>query len=68
MPFKIMAVLTIFQSTLLMRGATQLRLSIIMVLLFQSTLLMRGATCHLNHLHEVIIISIHAPHARSDMT
>ena len=78
-----------FQSTLLMRGATQGFLCIFDRVLFQSTLLMRGATRplrlrqaghgHFNprssceerrRFHQLLIrailISIHAPHARSD--
>ena len=55
-----------FQSTLLMRGATIGRALVSPTTLFQSTLLMRGATqpdeCHLM----ADLISIHAPHARSD--
>ena len=79
-----------FQSTLLMRGATDHVDPEDKALLFQSTLLMRGATCrwdsarHPNDYfnprssceerHDRIqregilhIISIHAPHARSDV-
>ncbi len=33
---------------------------------FQSTLLMRGATSLILHKDTVTLISIHAPHARSD--
>ena len=59
----------IFQSTLLMRGATQLQQEISTALAeFQSTLLMRGATpCH-TYPHPAPPISIHAPHARSDVS
>ena len=58
----------IFQSTLLMRGATAASISFSSApSRFQSTLLMRGATGH----HAVVLveadISIHAPHARSDL-
>ncbi len=56
----------IFQSTLLMRGATfvnQLRQPIDG---FQSTLLMRGATQYARSRGGKRLISIHAPHARSD--
>ena len=57
---------TIFQSTLLMRGATfTVRLNIIRIK-FQSTLLMRGATEHRVWALYNLGISIHAPHARSD--
>ena len=34
---------------------------------FQSTLLMRGATIVLLPLLQLLLISIHAPHARSDL-
>ena len=57
----------VFQSTLLMRGATSVSaFTFGRTALFQSTLLMRGATRTraqplLGH-----VISIHAPHARSD--
>ena len=33
---------------------------------FQSTLLMRGATALQDRLRQLALISIHAPHARSD--
>ena len=60
---------TLFQSTLLMRGATIFgAVSSIAVCIFQSTLLMRGAT---RDEYEKAVndkISIHAPHARSDNT
>ena len=36
--------------------------------LFQSTLLMRGATVEVEKLKSINSISIHAPHARSDLT
>ena len=56
-----------FQSTLLMRGATS-RGALYRPprLPFQSTLLMRGATTDINPCVFISIISIHAPHARSD--
>ena len=57
-----------FQSTLLMRGATSLSyLLMSAVARFQSTLLMRGATCDDGFRDVFAAISIHAPHARSDM-
>ena len=57
----------IFQSTLLMRGATrQWRFRITIAQLFQSTLLMRGATGRYRKYLQQRHISIHAPHARSD--
>ena len=37
-----------------------------MYIIFQSTLLMRGATRSKGGIHLVLLISIHAPHARSD--
>ena len=58
-----------FQSTLLMRGATVLSICRCMVLAsFQSTLLMRGATRPLARFSRPTRISIHAPHARSDVS
>ena len=56
-----------FQSTLLMRGATTVTPDAPAMFSFQSTLLMRGATCfyRLNVIPHGI--SIHAPHARSDL-
>ena len=56
-----------FQSTLLMRGATTAGESVYQLSQFQSTLLMRGATRQI-FVSPVFgqIISIHAPHARSD--
>ena len=59
-----------FQSTLLMRGATcGEKFIYASANQFQSTLLMRGATMHLpESLIDVLQISIHAPHARSDST
>ena len=57
----------LFQSTLLMRGATTIASFFRMFSgLFQSTLLMRGATCIIGVTLFEILISIHAPHARSD--
>ena len=57
-----------FQSTLLMRGATSDPNGYKSIQeLFQSTLLMRGATKELENFHYLVMISIHAPHARSDM-
>ena len=55
-----------FQSTLLMRGATTPMLWSSGVFLFQSTLLMRGATVRVVLWPAEALISIHAPHARSD--
>ncbi len=58
-----------FQSTLLMRGATQWAIfSSHASILFQSTLLMRGATASAVRFQAFNAISIHAPHARSDST
>ena len=57
-----------FQSTLLMRGATgHFIAQADIVLVFQSTLLMRGATRRMGPVHSDHHISIHAPHARSDL-
>ena len=57
----------LFQSTLLMRGATCVPVPVPRYRCrFQSTLLMRGATQADNLLDLAPIISIHAPHARSD--
>ena len=55
-----------FQSTLLMRGATKQAMRRKQPPIFQSTLLMRGATGYLKLSRSYHIISIHAPHARSD--
>ena len=60
------AVAVIFQSTLLMRGATWFSAYVKKPSLFQSTLLMRGATRRRALAHLPVDISIHAPHARSD--
>ena len=57
---------SIFQSTLLMRGATSVHSTTTNVKEFQSTLLMRGATDLLDVYLLLDEISIHAPHARSD--
>ena len=57
----------IFQSTLLMRGATwSFAESLAALPVFQSTLLMRGATPWSRSMPAPMSISIHAPHARSD--
>ena len=57
-----------FQSTLLMRGATSRSPHALLFDLFQSTLLMRGATLQLLDAQAApLAISIHAPHARSDL-
>ena len=56
-----------FQSTLLMRGATPFVLRCFGLPKFQSTLLMRGATSEIPIVENPILISIHAPHARSDL-
>ena len=56
----------IFQSTLLMRGATFVSASRLSSIAFQSTLLMRGATLCRPSRRSCAPISIHAPHARSD--
>ena len=58
----------IFQSTLLMRGATWKSTIWHSRPLFQSTLLMRGATKAQDLNDAAELISIHAPHARSDPT
>ena len=56
-----------FQSTLLMRGATTVVARALAELEFQSTLLMRGATwADIVDRLAALVISIHAPHARSD--
>ena len=57
-----------FQSTLLMRGATVSLPSSGCALIFQSTLLMRGATQAGQGQAVGAQISIHAPHARSDIS
>ena len=57
-----------FQSTFLMRGATREPISGRAMPIFQSTLLMRGATVPFGRATRRDIISIHAPHARSDCT
>ena len=56
-----------FQSTLLMRGATEFLDDTFFCHAFQSTLLMRGATRRLWLDGYDVRISIHAPHARSDV-
>ena len=56
----------VFQSTLLMRGATDFDRASSSYVVFQSTLLMRGATEELMMVYDASLISIHAPHARSD--
>ena len=59
---------SVFQSTLLMRGATSIILGqTVGRCEFQSTLLMRGATRLLDDSTQPCSISIHAPHARSDV-
>ena len=60
------AVMLEFQSTLLMRGATAIDGNIETINGFQSTLLMRGATRMILRSMPRHMISIHAPHARSD--
>ena len=57
-----------FQSTLLMRGATLDASADSAWNTFQSTLLMRGATRTARLSQSTICISIHAPHARSDIS
>ena len=57
----------LFQSTLLMRGATQKLVQAGIYSPFQSTLLMRGATYSREDAEKYLHISIHAPHARSDL-
>ena len=56
----------VFQSTLLMRGATNSVRILLITPIFQSTLLMRGATRPVSGFLPTSNISIHAPHARSD--
>ena len=56
----------LFQSTLLMRGATRKVWLMRRYFIFQSTLLMRGATQRRERQSLADRISIHAPHARSD--
>ena len=57
----------IFQSTLLIRGATVGSYGAINdELEFQSTLLIRGATSGAGDVLDYVTISIHAPHTRSD--
>ena len=56
----------LFQSTLLMRGATPYVRMSYLSWPFQSTLLMRGATAIMVAAVFHLRISIHAPHARSD--
>ena len=51
-----------------MRGATRRQWSRQALSVFQSTLLMRGATCQRYIEVAPLDISIHAPHARSDLT
>ena len=64
---KSITVTIIFQSTLLMRGATfSSAASSTFPGVFQSTLLMRGATNSSSVSELAKTISIHAPHARSD--
>ena len=58
---------SIFQSTLLMRGATPAAVADLPTSPFQSTLLMRGATRLSCSSYGSTTISIHAPHARSDL-
>ena len=60
-------ILHLFQSTLLMRGATLNLINLILAERFQSTLLMRGATLQPAPAAVGSPISIHAPHARSDL-
>ena len=62
----ITALMALFQSTLLMRGATFFSLFDVKDVRFQSTLLMRGATIQRLQATVAALISIHAPHARSD--
>ena len=57
---------SVFQSTLLMRGATDVEADAVGSSGFQSTLLMRGATFGSTAAKAQAEISIHAPHARSD--
>ena len=56
-----------FQSTLPMRGATPAGFNIPPSQLFQSTLPMRGATDGFRSILAIVDISIHAPHAGSDV-
>ena len=56
-----------FQSTLPMRGATWKSGRSVVSRLFQSTLPMRGATMFKKYAKPLTDISIHAPHAGSDL-
>ena len=56
-----------FQSTLPMRGATLAGQFVVPTKLFQSTLPMRGATFMIQLKKRSLEISIHAPHAGSDL-
>ena len=55
-----------FQSTLPMRGETNLHLRNIPRGPFQSTLPMRGETYHTGYVYKYLLISIHSPHAGRD--
>ena len=57
---------TMFQSTPLMRGATRRAAQGARQSRFQSTPLMRGATRAHEQVHGLAHVSIHAPHARGD--
>ena len=61
------ALANIFQSTLSVRRATQLRLIVSQILLFQSTLSVRRATWNLQYERRFLIISIHALRKESDL-
>ncbi len=59
---------TLFQSTLPMRGATYKERYLMNTRIFQSTLPMRGATGLFCFLVLLFFISIHTPHAGSDLS
>ena len=58
----------LFQSTPLMRGATEVVTQTLEPLEFQSTPLMRGATIYQVSEEYQLMVSIHAPHARGDLS
>ena len=64
---KVKITVAIFQSTLPMRGATEVTTDNAQYLVFQSTLPMRGATMFKKYAKPLTDISIHAPHAGSDL-
>ena len=61
-------ILFVFQSTLPMRGVTDVfSRNVYQRFVFQSTLPMRGVTIELGQAREAAVISIHTPHAGSDL-